>query len=549
MDHDNMPLHFLQCPKAELKQRLILGWQQRVLESTESIRTTMDGLAHADVRLTRKALHSLPDEHQGLMRCALNGTQYTNDALSHAGVVDSDQCRFCAARDSLFHRTWECPYFQDLRDALPALPRVDQHTASTLCHGWLPRSPDLTNLRRMFMQFPDTTGIFAATPVCQTLQYRDIFLDGSCSHPTEVDLRIASWACVVWDGAQFQPLSQGLVPGWRQTSLRAELTAAISALKSSVDQAEPCRLWIDNESVQTMIANWIHGFDPPWAQKQDADLWFQLHAQFQHSRPFVVAAQKVQAHSQRVAQETILDDWAVWGNASADVHAEDARRVLSADFWQTWNNVRQHQSNTWRSGYELHRLFVQIGLRAQATSIANQVAVPQQPPPSIDMTLDPGVRCLSRINVADLPKHLQVDETFHVLRWLRGLTTQDHGVSWISYHQLLIDYQLVTGRLGPYTNGKKWTARGHSVEYNYPQQVQHMGRFLQNLAKANKEPLQTDQRRPSSLTLAFWCGCVKVAMSEQRISEIDDFYKKGAARLPIRQIARDMSGIQPGFTI
>ena len=134
-------------PKAELRQRIILGWQQRILETTESLRATMTGLSQSDVRLTIKALKSLPYDHQGLMRCALNGTQYTNDALFHAGVVTTDQCGFCQARDSLYHRTWDCPYFQDLRDALPALPKVDQQSQSTLCHGWLPRSPDLAKLR------------------------------------------------------------------------------------------------------------------------------------------------------------------------------------------------------------------------------------------------------------------------------------------------------------------------------------------------------------------------------------------------------------------
>ena len=102
---------------------------------------------------------------------------------------------------------------------------------------------------------------------------------------------------------------------------------------------------------------------------------------------------------------------------------------------------------------------------------------------------------------------------------------------------------------GPYTNGKNWTVRCVDVEYNYPKQVQWFGRFLQNLAKSVKVPLQTDQRRPASTTIAFWCGCLRVNISDQKLATIDEFYKKIAGRLPIRQVVRDMENIPPGFSV
>ena len=260
LDADGLPIHFVQCPKSELRQRIISSWQQRTLATTEAIRATMGGLAQSDVRITLKAFHSMPDEHQGLMRCALNGTQYTNDSLCHAGVVDTDQCRFCQAKDSICHRTWDCPYFQDIRESLAITPDRSAYSDCTLCHGWLPRSPDLCKLRQMYVDFPDTTATFAHHELDPTLEYVDLFLDGSCCHPSEPDLRIASWAFVLWDGHQFQLGSKGLVPGWKQTSLRAELTAAIAALKFCIDQPRPCRLWFDNASVQEMLELWIAGY-------------------------------------------------------------------------------------------------------------------------------------------------------------------------------------------------------------------------------------------------------------------------------------------------
>ena len=154
LDQNGLPIHVFHCPKSELRQKIIQGWQYRTLASTQAIRATMGGLVRSDVRLTIKALRHLPDDHEGLMRCALNGTQYTHDALCHASVVDTDQCRFCSSRDSLYHRTWECPFFQDLRDGPGLTPEAHAYEQCALCHGWLPRSPDLHRLKQKVFGFP-----------------------------------------------------------------------------------------------------------------------------------------------------------------------------------------------------------------------------------------------------------------------------------------------------------------------------------------------------------------------------------------------------------
>ena len=185
-------------------------------------------------------------------------------------------------------------------------------------------------------------------------------------------------------------------------------------------------------------------------------------------------------------------------NSMADLYAAEARRTLSEQFWHTWSLVKEHQASTWKFGVALHKLFVQIGIRAQASSVVNSASVPQQLPSDVQ-EIDPGILALSRKQVSDFPKHLQVGETFHVLQWLHSVIEPQQEVSWVSYHQMLVDYQMFTKRQGPFTNGRKWVARGIDATYSYPQQVQWFGRFLQNLSKAIQSPLQTDQRRPSSM--------------------------------------------------
>eukprot|EP00435_Cladocopium_sp_Y103_P005316 s588_g1.t1 len=218
------------------------AWQQRVLSQVAMERSTMGGLYNMDAKLTRQLLTKQPAEHQGLLRCALNGTQYTQDALYYAGKVDSLVCKFCGQPDSLEHRYAACT--------------------------------------------------------------------------------------VIWDGKRFCSLSCGGVQGLRQTSLRAEICAAISALKYLALRSKPGRLWIDNKQVYDMLDSWNRGGSSDYAHKRDSDLWHLLFVQFQHSSDQVRGVLKVQAHLKALEQAYEVDIWAVQGNTAADACASAARLSL-----------------------------------------------------------------------------------------------------------------------------------------------------------------------------------------------------------------------------
>ena len=53
----------------------------------------------------------------------------------------------------------------------------------------------------------------------------------------------------------------------------------------------------------------------------------------------------------------------------------------------------------------------------------------------------------------------------------------------------------------------------------------------------------------ASTTIAFWCRCLRVNISDQKFATIDEFCEKTARRLPIRQVVRDMANIPPGFSV
>ena len=86
----------------------------------------------------------------------------------------------------------------------------------------------------------------------------------------------------------------------------------------------------------------------------------------------------------------------------------------------------------------INQLFVQVGFRAQATSVVAHASIPQQLPIP-EEPLDAGTVKLTKMTVEDFPRHLQVDD-FGVGAY-SGL-----GFTWVSYHQLLVDYHMETQR-------------------------------------------------------------------------------------------------------
>lgn len=142
-----------------------------------------------------------------------------------------------------------------------------------------------------------------------------------------------------------------------------------------------------------------------------------------------------------------------------------------------------------------------IGLRARNTLLPDTVAEPVVVPANMTTNLDAGIKALLDKTVAGLPITLQVSEASHILQWLNTLTDHTHGVMWVSFHQLLVDYQIQTGGWGLFSNGKRWVERPLGTLYDYKAQVQWPSRHLQYLAKSTGTLLETEQRKPSSLAI------------------------------------------------
>lgn len=548
LDQDQLPIHILRCPRGELSERIMLAWQQRILSQVAMERTTMSGLYNMDAKLTKELYRQQPAEHQGLLRCALNGTQYTQDALHHAGKTDSADCKFCGLPDSLEHRNMHCPFFQEVRDMFPDAAMPPDAPDATKCHGWIPKAENLHEFRRELLQIPDTTGDFChPVDVPCNVTYADVFIDGSCVRPHDAHTRLATWGVVTWDGFMFVSVSSGGIIGWRQTSLRAEITAALSALKYLASQPKQGRIWVDNQQVFDMLQAWQLGYSPEIDKRRDADLWTMLRYQFKQISFQIHAIYKVRAHTIPSDQLTPEDAWATEGNHAADACAAFARATLPSALIHAVTKLVPEMQALRTFGRALHSMLVAIGLKALESKCAPEAPVMPagtgiQPHPTVE--LDGGIQHLAELAVDDIPKKFHVKALPAVLSWLKTLTVEGN-VMWISFHQLLVDFQKFSQMWGPASTGKKWIDPPTGELYNYKHYVQWFSRYLQGLGKITEHPLLVQQCRPSSHILTFWCGHVRVRVTTERLNQLDDFFKIHAANLPVRQINKDLGATPP----
>ena len=108
----------LHCPFGELRFRLQLAWTS-VMAAHVQHRPSFRGFHLVDVAHTRAAYLKFEPFDQGVLRKHLHGATLTNQHAQHWSSDRSAACTKCPALDSTFHRLWECPATQHLRDQLP----------------------------------------------------------------------------------------------------------------------------------------------------------------------------------------------------------------------------------------------------------------------------------------------------------------------------------------------------------------------------------------------------------------------------------------------
>ena len=542
LDQHQIPIDLYGCCNAEAKQRLSLAWQIRASHKVDH-RHTFKGIQGADYALTGASMNTFTPQEQGLLRCALNGTKFTNDALVHMGKVPHAGCQFCGEADSQLHRHWYCREFEDCRSQVLQMIELSPITLppSYYNHGWMPRSPEFWRFKEALLALPDRHAEFLLSPEqLETLPDEiHLFTDGSCIHPTQESERVATWGVSVsssQDDQTFWTVANGGVPGWVQSVARGEIMATIAAVTFAIVHQKSFWLWVDNAEVVTRLREGatILISNPRLA---NGDLWQHLGHLLRRAGTLYKGVTKVDSHQPMAPTQHWTTTWAILGNQRADQAAEQARQSIPANLWKHWTKHVKHQRFLITLRDVTHRMLVDIGSRVvnlNQTQRSNEGEVGQRLIVlASDMQRSWDAFKGLTLDMVDAQFHCPISE--QIFAWATTLEGegQTRVVSW---PQIYVDFLLACKRAGVERKSRKWReVQSMPPVQSFLSNSRALASFVQSVARSRDRPFAVVHRRPESHMLYFWAGCVSVDWRQERFEAVENYFRLFGAP-PYRKI-------------
>ena len=542
IDHDGLSVHLLDSPIQYLKLRLRQAWERQV-GFVMSERKDFEGLGWVDVETSQVPMPQT-GEDRGIIRSIQNGTFYTRDKQIHAGKVPSKDCPFCAAPDSLQHRIWECSHFADLRDNLPYEVKafLANQPECTRLHAWMVQTQADGHWRSMLHGLPLPTSVALQEPPIDEILH--VFTDGGCLWPAKPRLRIASWAVVVaslTDGA-FLPVDAGLVPGPLQTSLRGEIHAAVRAFQYAIRFRRKFTLWTDNQLVCTRIRQYISGQRTrPTLKNADHDLWERLYMLVLQGRDLLFDVMKVVSHMDAEAVSDPVDKWVIAGNHQADRLASEVLQSLPHSLATALHEAQTQPQRRVQVSICFQRYLVAMGQRAiLAKDLIQQADVPRwdelrqsQQEPQIPFSLSPVPDELRAVQAHNLGPCFEP-----IARWVHRLSSgPDLRGMWVCNYQLLVHFQLTTGRIGVwYSRPKKeWLLADDLAReqgFDFCRFAAWLLAALKVFARACDLPMTIQPNMPWGTCFRSWQRCIYLQASTGDFAQVDSLLNaRGAVAL------------------
>ncbi|CAE7468251.1 Pol [Symbiodinium sp. CCMP2592] len=492
----------------ELRHRLVFAWQKRVCSQVSS-RPGFAGLTGADPQHTaalKKGWSPTDCKH------AFNthtGAFFTQDALRYFGdgPTECASCKYCGALDSVRHRVWHCPRFDEARNTAAAacLPDPGTLPEAMALRAWVMRPAPLVELWRLLAAIPDTTCELNVPATLEPLVH--LFTDGSCFLPGIPQLRLASWAviCMPTTGQPATLVSAGPVWGLIQTAFRGEITGVLSALSFAVTTRMPVCIWCDCAGVVRTLRRMLDNGFCPRSQSPNSDLWRRV---FHLARraPAGTTIRKVTAHVELDMASDVAEEWAAQGNDAADKAATVANWNRDPAFWEVWEDVRKDyvvQDLRGRAVLELHRTDPPVGY-------------------DCDIRPLPGA----------LPRHLGRFGGEYICElhaWLQTLAAGNGGPKWVSFLHLYAAFVFDTARIPPIYNkrSKHWEhfpsddLRIQTVSLG--ERVRYFRRHVKAIIHAVAGKLSVQETRPDSAALAVKVACAFVVLPQGTFDRIESW--------------------------
>ncbi|CAK9074549.1 LINE-1 retrotransposable element ORF2 protein, partial [Durusdinium trenchii] len=324
-------------PVAALWERIQrLGWEI----SPAGLITDKVGIEQADIAAVQTALRAYGASDQVFIRCMLDGTIFTQRARAKFQPGVTGQCKYCQAKDGFEHRMWQCQHFEECRKDIPSadMAEINALPACARLHGWHLQPAEVEAHFRT-LQHPCASEPVGIQREVQpsSKEILHLFLDGTCAFPRDPTRRFAAWA-VCLAGTEHTTLDSeilcgGWVSGLVQTSLRAEITAAVKAIKWAVARSRRVHLWSGCQVVVRRLRHLLQGGSvKPMLRMLICGYRYIIGCKTQ-----VMDRLKSLRWSPTVRAESGLQQWAYLRNIQlVDQAAGNINFRRSETFWKSW---------------------------------------------------------------------------------------------------------------------------------------------------------------------------------------------------------------------
>ena len=517
VDIHQMPIDILHTPIQELKFRVERAWQQYV-GARMCARKGFEGLQLVDVPLSRINSAQFSRDAKGAIIALQNGTFCTNDFLHKIHAVETNQCKFCQAQDSLTHRHWHCPATAELRMQLdwdtriigPGLP------ACTRERGWMIEPQEVREFKSSLLQIQST--VFEHQPLPESHQQvdtLDLFTDGTAVSPDQPMARLAAWGVILAPTNledRGYPVTSGGVPGFWQTVGRAELIAFLAAIYFAVVHHKKCRVWCDNQNVvdiarkiqsrQLQITNCM----------SDHDLWSSVEDIFRQSN-FEIRIIKIGSHQDsEVAQE--WQAWAFKHNDMVDRLAASAIAFLPVQVLVKQQAAIDAINKIAKLKNCLHEYYARVAMLSVKTPHQQPDSPPERCIPQEAVVLD-----FSRIaDVAhtSAPNNYRFEGWMTCIQWMKGLTvtSQNTPIGCVSWYEMLWIFQLQTGKRGIHSISRhnNWAMDDGRLEYDAIRNAHQFSKWVTHMIQLLHPEWRPVNAKPSNSIFQNWMMCVTIRL-------------------------------------
>ncbi|CAL1147287.1 unnamed protein product [Cladocopium goreaui] len=334
-------------------------------------------------------------------------------------------------------------------------------------------------------------------------------------------------------------LECGVLPGLRQTSVRAELYAVMRAVRFACCRGLELMIWSDCQAVVRRLRRILQGAAVR-INSPNADLWMMIADDI--SAGAHVQITKVKAHCTVSSANSPLEEWCYLHNQFADRAAVRANESRGEEFWLL---LARHATacrsvDEWNSCIQQVLIAISRRVLCHERMTDSPEPSPSVPGPPPKWTALPPMPSPPKGAVRWYGEGL----VMKLLKWFWHAVQCEPGpVVWISHAQMYIDFALTTGEAGPvHINGWRDSADMplHALLHTgFKTRARWFGKVLRETLRHANVDVVAGYSVPTSHMIHMHCSCLGVPWDPGRLDAVDRWLMK-FSKTPFRRQTKEL---------